>query len=136
MSAEAADFYERLFVNDFYGTSVDHYDAFVAEVGQRAYGVGGGHVRQVGEILASHIYPDGGAVLFISVAVFESYERFGKAASQMLLSEVDYVGVGASEIVRQFADEKPCNTDVLVDELLYYGHGYRSQYRRLDCGGG
>ena len=83
MALQCVDFYQ------FYLPSIDGNELFVGEGRECAYGVAGGHVRQVGQVLATQVDGQGASVLLHAVALFQEEQRLGQASADMLLREVD-----------------------------------------------
>ena len=54
-STDFADLLKLFFVNDLDFSSVDGDQAFGCEVGQRAYGIGSCHIRQIGPVSYTHL---------------------------------------------------------------------------------
>ena len=115
MLAEFADFAQGGFVGDLNLAAVDHNHFFVDKCGQRADGVGGGHVGEVGQIFTRHVDAQCHSIGLKSIVVDHHHQRLGKSTADVLLSEVDRSGVGAAEIARKLMDEEPSYIAVAVD---------------------
>lgn len=99
-SAEFGDFAELGLVDDFDFSAVDDDQFFGHEGCEGADGVGGGHVGEVGQVLAAHVDFQSRVVVFQTIVFNQQQECIGEASADMLLGEVDNLGVGTAQISR------------------------------------
>ena len=76
-SAVLADFAQLSFVDYLDASSVHDDQTFRHERGKRSDGVAGGHIRQIRQIFARHIYAQRSSIVLISVILEKSNEGFG-----------------------------------------------------------
>lgn len=88
-------------VDDADAAAVDKNQFLGYERCQRAYRVRGGHVRQVGKVLAAHVDLERGVVALVAVIVGKKKQRLGQTSADMFLRKVDYLGVGSAKVARQ-----------------------------------
>ena len=111
--SEFRDFAQLGLVDDFDAAAVDEQYLLGHKCRQGTDGVRGGHVRQVCQVLACHIYFEGAVVVFVTIIVEQHYQGLGQAPAYMLLGQVDYACVRAAQVVRQLVDKEPCQLYVL-----------------------
>lgn len=100
MSAEFTYLAELVFVRNPDAASVDGDEMFVDEGRECAYCIRGGHVRQVGQVFAAHIYFKGHPILLISIVVAEHHQGLSQTSADVFLGKIDYASIGSAEIPR------------------------------------
>ena len=124
LSAKFAHLAQLRLVDNLDLTTVNEYKFFTHKRSQSTYGIGSGHIGEIGQILTRHINTYGHPVLLKTVVLTQHYQSLGQTAAYMLLGKINYACIGASEVAAKLMDKKPCHLPIFVNQLLYNLHGY------------
>ena len=104
--SDFADFLQALFFDDFNFATINSNEFFGCKLREGTDGIASGHVREVGKVFARKVDTQGRTIFFDAIALFQEKKRFGQAAADMLLCQVDGTCIGHAKVVRQLLDEE------------------------------
>ena len=93
-----AYFFQRLHVRDLDLLAGEFQYAFRGKVGERADGIGGGHVREIGHVFPRETNFQGHVIVLEPVSVFQHEQGFCQTSANMFLRECYCSAVRESEV--------------------------------------
>ena len=111
-----AYFFQRFHVRDLDLFAGKFQYAFRSKVGERADGIGGGHVREIGHVFPRETNFQGHVIILEPVRVFQHEQGFCQTSANMFLRERDRPAVRESEVGSQRPDHVHGNVRVTAHD--------------------
>ena len=106
VSSDFGDFPDSIHIDDFDFSPINCHDFLSRKCRERAYGIGSGHVGQVGKVFPGEVDRKRGSILLKPIAFLEKKQCFCESSPDMLLRERHGSLVGHSEVERELSDEE------------------------------